>query len=147
LYGGARIHINDSNGNLPMVNAIKDYDSNIINYVQNYPPNTVAEGCGLWNSREIAGYGIGSIFLSRTAVAIAHLLKVKQMLALCAPYTVKLCESIGYEIETSLGNNGTFHYPIDDLLATTMILKDVANVPLAEPENREAIFQLRNVQH
>jgi hypothetical protein len=146
LYGGARIHINDADGNLPMVNAIKDYDPKIIEYLKSFPPNSVAEGCGLWNSREIAGYGIGSIFLSRTAVAIAHLLNIKHMLALCAPYTVKLCESIGYEIEVSLGNNGTFNYPKEDLLATTMILKDVANVPLAEPDNRDAIFQLRNVQ-
>jgi hypothetical protein len=49
----------------------------------------------------------------------------------------------GYEIETSVGNNGTFYYPKLDLIATTMLLKDPDTLAKAIDEERDAIFRLR----
>ncbi|MBC7383064.1 MAG: hypothetical protein H7296_08735, partial [Bacteroidia bacterium] len=99
--------------------------------------------CGLWNSREIAGYGVGSIFLSRACVAIATQIGLKTLFALCAPYTVNMGFNSGYIIETSIGNGGTFYYPKLDLIATTMILKDADTLNLAIDEERNAVFSLR----
>jgi len=63
---------------------------------------------------------------------------------LCAPYTVKMAELVGYNIETSVGNNGTFYYPKLDLLATSMILKDLDTLSSADADERNAIFKLRS---
>lgn len=51
---------------------------------------------------------------------------------------------VGYNIETSIGNEGTFYYPKLDLLATSMILQDVDTLSSADDEERAAIFKLRN---
>jgi hypothetical protein len=128
---------------LPIEEATCKLDSGITDLVWKFAQQGTGELCGLWNSREIAGYGIGSIFLIRAAVAIAHQIGLKSLFALCAPYTIKPVECCGMELETSIGNQGTFYYPKLDLLATTMILKDVEILSKAQEEDRDAIFKLR----
>ncbi|MDF2435509.1 MAG: hypothetical protein JWP44_5140, partial [Mucilaginibacter sp.] len=101
------------------------------------------ELCGLWNSREIAGYGIGSIFLIRTSVAISYQIGIQSLFALCAPYTIAPGEAVGMERETSIGKDGTFYYPKLDLIATTMVLKDVPTLTKAYEEDKNAILKIR----
>jgi hypothetical protein len=144
VYGGARIHVAGGTQPLPIEEATGKMDGRIFDLVWQFAQEGTGEGCGLWNSREIAGYGIGSIFLTRAAIAIAPHIGIKSLFALCAPYTVNLTKSVGYRLETSVGNNGTFYYPKLDLLATTMILDDVNDLGLASEENRDAILALRN---
>lgn len=143
VYGGARIHVAGGSQPLPIEQATGMMDPTVFDLVWNYAQYGTGEGCGLWNSREIAGYGIGSIFLTRAAIAIAPQIGLKSLFALCAPYTVKLTESVGYQLETSIGNNGTFYYPKLDLVATTMILKDINVLSSANEQNRNAIMELR----
>ena len=50
---------------------------------------------------------------------------------------------VGFKVETSLGNEGLFYYPKEDLLATAVILKDVVQLSSADPFERECIFDLR----
>jgi hypothetical protein len=57
---------------------------------------------------------------------------------------VKLAESVGYRIDTSVGNNGTFYYPKLDLLATVMIMRNLDTLTEADQENKDAILSLRN---
>ncbi|HEY1008420.1 MAG TPA: hypothetical protein VGD92_14600, partial [Sphingobacteriaceae bacterium] len=125
VFGGARVHVAGGSEPLPIEQATGALDRSIFELVWQYARHGTGEICGLWNSREIAGYGIGSIFLTRAAVAISTQIGLQSLFALCAPYTVKMAETVGYEIETSIGNEGTFYYPKLDLLATTMLLKDV----------------------
>ena len=87
--------------------------------------------------------GIGAVFLTRAAVSIAPQIGLTSLFALCAPYTVKMAEHVGYETETSVGNQGTFYYPKLDLVATFMILRDVAVLSRASQEERDPIMQLR----
>jgi hypothetical protein len=47
------------------------------------------------------------------------------------------------ELEDSIGNHGTFYYPKFDLIATTMILKDVVELTKAYPEEKAAIIKVR----
>ena len=145
VYGGARIHVAGGTQALPIEEATGMMDSKIFDLVWSYAQQGTGEGCGLWNSREIAGYGIGSIFLTRAAIAIAPRIGLKTLFALCAPYTINLTKAVGYRQETGVGNNGTFYYPKLDLLATTMILDDVENLPTASDEDKEAIFSLRKM--
>lgn len=144
VYGGARVHVAGGSEPLPVEQATGSLDPSIYPLVWKFAQHGTGEICGLWNSREIAGYGIGSIFLTRAAVAISAQIGLQSLFALCAPYTVKMAESVGYRIETSIGNAGTFYYPKLDLLATTMILPDVATLALATPEERDAIVKIRN---
>lgn len=144
VYGGARIHVAGGTQPLPIEQATGAMDDTVFDLVYQYAQEGTGEGCGLWNSREISGYGIGSIFLTRAGVAIAPQIGIKSLFALCAPYTVKLSESVGYRQETSIGNNGTFYYPKLDLVATTMILQDLDGLSETNEENKEAIRALRN---
>jgi hypothetical protein len=81
--------------------------------------------------------------LIRAAVAIAHQLGLQSLFALCAPYTIKPVACCGMELEPSIGKAGTFYYPKLDLLATTMLLKDLGTLSKAQEEDKEAIFRIR----
>lgn len=141
--GGARVHIANKKYKLPVELALLELDSKITLLIENQISMGTGEICGLWNSREVSGMGIGAVFLTRAAVAISVQIGLSSLFALCAPYTVKLAENAGYEIEKSIGNLGTFYYPKLDLLATLMNLKDVKFLPKASLEDTIAITELR----
>lgn len=143
VFGGARVHVAGGSDPLPIEQATSSLDTGIFDLVWKYAQQGTGELCGLWNSREISGYGIGCIFLVRAAVAISHQIGLQSLFALCAPYTIKPVESCGMELETSIGNDGTFYYPKLDLLATTMLLKDVATLSKGQEEDKIAIFKIR----
>lgn len=144
VVSGLRIHVADTEFPLPLEGAIAPVDSKIFELVGEYRERGgTGEIGGLWNSRMISGYGIGAIFLSRTSLVIAEQLNVPTLFALCAEYTLKPTLQKGFEIEENIGNNGTFFYPKLDLVATLAVLKDVENLPLALPVEREFILDLR----
>lgn len=143
LYGGARVHVAGGTQPLPIEQAVGMLDKHIYKLVWEYNKLGTGELCGLWHSREIMGYGVGSIFLIRAAVAISYKIGIQSLFALCAPYTIKPGESVGMVFETSVGNNGTFYYPKLDLIATAMILKDVNQLSKAFKEDKDAIINIR----
>lgn len=143
VYGGARVHVAGGNQPLPIEQATCAMDPKIFDLIWHYAQHGTGELCGLWNSREIAGYGIGSIFLIRTTVAISYQIGIQSLFALCAPYTIPPGEAVGMEIEKSVGNDGAFYYPKLDLIATTMILKDVPTLSKAHDEDKNAIIDIR----
>lgn len=143
ILAGARIQLADGKHPLPIEDAIGHKDGRVYSYVENLREEGVGELCGLWNSRKIAGFGIGSIFLGRTSVAVASQLNIKSLLALCAPSTKRNCFRTGFTVEKSLGNEGEFFYPKEDLVATALIIKDVNSLDDANEEERELIMELR----
>lgn len=144
VYGGGRIQIRSKEIKMPMEGAIAILDKKIYPYVDAIGDYNVAEFCGLWNSKEVAGYGIGSIFMGRIGVAVTTQLSIKYLMALCSPATLRNCLKVGFEIIREMGNNGTLYYPKEDLIATSLIIKDIYNLPLANPQEREAIQSLRD---
>lgn len=144
VYGGSRVHVSGGTQLLPIEEATGFMDKTIYDIVNEYAYNGTGEICGLWNSREVAGMGIGSVFLTRACVAIAEQIKLDSLFALCAPYTVKMAESVGYHLLDKVGNKGTFYYPKLDLVATAMILEDVETISKAEPEERAHIETMRH---
>lgn len=143
IVGGGRIQMRSENFPLPLEGAILEKDVSIVEFMSQFNDLEVAEYCGLWNSREIAGYGIGSIYLIRIGVALASFLGLKNLMAFCSPVIVKKAESVGFEIITSLGDEGRFLYPKEGLIATIMEIKDVNNIPTAIEEEKDFIFNLR----
>ena len=143
LFGGARIHAADGVHALPIEGAVGELDSNIHQMVKTLAVNGTGEICGLWNSKEVAGLGIGAIFSSRAAVAIGTQLGLTSVFSLSSPVTVRFSEFQGGNVVTSLGNNGTFYYPKINLLATVCCIADILNLPLCNPVERERILDLR----
>ena len=143
VYGGARVHVAGGSEPLPIEQATGAMDAGIFDLVWRFAQHGTGELCGLWNSREIAGYGIGSIFLIRTAIAISYQIGLQSLFALAAPYTVAPAEAVGMEVEKSIGNDGTFYYPKLDLLATIMLLRDVPTLSKAYEEEKNAIIKIR----
>lgn len=144
IYAGARIQIAGGKYQLPIEKAVSKLDPCIHKFIAERLSNGVGELCGLWNSREVVGLGIGSLYLGRIGVAISTQLNLKTLLALCAPITVRNCIKMGFLLETSLGNNGTFYYPKEDLIATVVTLSDTSSFLTAEPKERDIILDLRN---
>ena len=149
VYGGARIQVAGGSLRLPIEDALTKFDRSIHKLVTDLIPAGTGELCGLWNSREVAGLGIGSIYLSRIGVAITSQLNIKTLFALCAPATVKNAKRVGFSVDTRLGNSGTFYYPKEGLIATAVFLDDIDTLPSADPLEREKILELRKmpVQH
>lgn len=143
MVGGIRIHIADGKTRLPMEDAISIVDTKVYKLIDSYAAMGTAELCGLWNSKSTAGLGIGSYFLMRAGISAATRLNLTTLFALCAPHTLNISVEKGFQIEKSIGNQGTFIYPKLDLLATSILIKDLANLPIAIPSERKLILELR----
>ncbi|WP_316841223.1 hypothetical protein [Pedobacter gandavensis] len=140
--GGARIQIADDELPLPIEDAIGKLDPKIFDQLIERKLLKTGELCGLWNSREIAGFGIGSIFLIRASVALAYTLGLHSLFALCAPATVRGGKRTGFDVNIAVGNNGQFYYPKLDLIATAVIIDNLRTLEKAEPTIRELVFDL-----
>ena len=148
VYGGARLQIATGEYPLPIETALGRYDPKIYEMVAHDRMNGgTCELCGLWNSREVAGMGIGSFVLTRAGAVVSIQLPVKSVYVLCAPITVRLGRRVGAVVEHSLGNDGLFYYPKDDLIATAMRVPDVSTLSEADPEELVTIKDLRERPH
>jgi hypothetical protein len=143
VLGGARLQAADGKNPLPMETAAGYMDPRVYDLVKKHMPGGTAEVCGLWNSMEVAGMGIGSIFLIRAALAISDQIGLDSMFALCSPYTTRIAGNYGFQVERSVGNDGTFYYPKLDLLATIVVQNDAHQLPNASALESERIFDLR----
>jgi hypothetical protein len=143
VYGGARLQIADGVTPLPLEEATGYMDKNVTEIVKKQMQFGTAELCGLWNSREVAGLGVGAFFATKAGVVIAEQLSLKSIFALCAPITVKFANKVGCTICKDIGNQGTFYYPKLDLVATIVLLNDTEKLTDAEPEVRKSILYLR----
>jgi len=143
LFGGARVHAADGIHPLPIESAVGPLDASIYPMVKLHAAKGTGELCGLWNSIEVAGLGIGAIFASRAVLAIATQIGLTTIFSLCSPLTVKFSEWQGGRVITGIGNNGTFYYPKHHLLATAVFVPDMVNMPDTAPTERERIMDLR----
>jgi hypothetical protein len=138
-YGGARVQLADGILPLPIETAIGKYDHKIYDTIK----TGSAEICAMWNSKEVAGMGIGSQVLARAGVVLAAQMPIDNFHVLCAPITTRIGKRVGFTIDESLGDKGTFFYPKDDFIATAMVINDVYKLEHADPKERELIYDLR----
>jgi len=144
ISGGARVQLVSKNYPLPIEKALSKFDPNIHKMVSKLSLNGTGELCGLWNSREVAGLGLGARYLGWIGIAISTQLHLNTLFALCAPATVKSSVKMGFLVETSLGNNGTFYYPKEDLIATAALVNDISTLSTAGTEERKKILDMRD---
>lgn len=147
LLGGVKIHVAGGTQPLPIEEALGDADEKIYKMIKKYTLNGTGELCGLWNAKEVAGYGY-NILLTRAAAALGNNdnnngFQIKSLFILCAPWTVELAKNVGFVVEKKLGNVGTFWYPKPDLLASVLMIKDTEKLEHADPKERNMIFDLR----
>ena len=148
LYGGTRLQIADGINPLPIEEATWTMDTRIHDVVAKYAVNGTGELSGLWNSMEVAGYGIGSLFPIMASIVIAEQIGLESLFFLCSPFTVRFNKWVGSRIITEVGNSGTFYYPKLDLLATAVVLEDAITLENAHPRERENIkFMRQNLLH
>jgi len=147
VVGGARIHIANQESILPIEQAIKPIDNSISSLIHSEKNQRVGEICAIWNSKVISGCGISFVLIrsciAKSGIILANQLKLNKLFALCAPWTVKMFQNVGYEIYTDIGEQGTYPYPKPDLRATVMMINDTDSINLANSLDKQIIFELR----
>lgn len=143
ILGGARMQLASEILPLPMEKAIGFKDPRIYQIVKDEMNEGVGEFCGLWNSRKVAGMGLGSMYLGRACIAMAPKAGMKTLMGLCAPSTKENSLKIGFKVDLRLGNQGEFNYPRENLVATALVIDDLENIPDAEEDDRNRILELR----
>ena len=150
-YGGARVHKASGTNQLPIQEAISYLDPSINEFVKDRVDDGIGEICGLWNSLEVAGMGVGSVYLIRAGLSLANQLGIQGMFAFCSPYTYRMAASFGFFPLREIGESGKFSYPTDKLIATVTYQEDTeAMVGSNELESasiselREQPFQQKN---
>lgn len=145
--GGVRVHVSNGSIKLPMEVAIGKVEENVYEFMDKHAANGAGELCGLWNSREVAGFGVGTTYLMWAGIALTTQLQLNSLFALCAEHTLKISVEKGFVIEMGLGNRGTFFYPKIDLIATSIIVRDPDKLTIADARHREQILGLRENLH
>lgn len=143
VLGGSRMQLSANGFPLPIEKAIAFKDPRIYAVVDRYAPTGVGELCGMWNSRKVAGMGLGSVFLGIASIAIASRIGMNTVLSLCAPSTRAMAGRLGFVLNEELGNKGEFIYPKENLVATAMVLEDPDKVSHAAEFEQNRILKLR----
>ena len=142
-YGGARVHAYGGSQVLPIEEATLEMDPTIVDHVKRFAPQGTGELCGLWNSIEVAGMGIGAVYLIRCAIAILTQLGLGTCWALCSPFSARIAKNSGFLKYPDVGNDGTFYYPKIDLLATACLVEDSSKLEFGNPDEVQRIQELR----
>jgi hypothetical protein len=143
LVGGIRIQISDVDNYLPVETAIGKMDARIHNIVSNFRNNGgVGELCALWNAKSVSGIGI-SILLTRAGISVTNQLSIKTLMGICADYTLKMFQQVGFVVENNLGNNGEFPYPNPNYTARVLGIMNAASLETAAAYDKERMSALR----
>lgn len=110
LAAGVRIHLKN-NIPLPLEEAIGEMDPAIYKLVSACElPGETGEICALWNNKK--GMKVTEKLMI-AALAFCEKLPLKQLFCFSGQHMYEFVSSFGFQVETSLRNNGTFHYPND----------------------------------
>lgn len=144
LLGGIRIQLADGIEPLPVENAIGYLDNNIYSLVENYAINgKVGELSGLWVNNRLKGLGFGP-HLVRAAIASSNQLNFKTLIGICARYSLKMFNDVGFVIDESLGNQGNFHYPNKNYIAHVVGILNAITLQSANNYDKKIMTSLRD---
>lgn len=145
MVGGVRVHAYGGTQPLPIEDAVGEKDNYIYQLVKELDDQgKTGELCGLWNSRKVAGMGLSHVLL-RTAIAVLDQLKFTTLVGICDINNLdRFFGRLGFEIERSVGNNGTFYYPKSDLIAVAVIIRNIYTLDSSEKESYDKIMELRS---
>lgn len=144
LVGGIRVQVADGITPLPVELAIGKMDDRIHERVMHYATNGgVGELCGLWVDNSLKGVGM-SYYLVRAAIASSHQLNFKTMIGICAGYTLKMFQDVGFTIDHQLGDEGNFTYPNDNYIAHVVGILNAVTLETASNYDKIKMLELRN---
>jgi hypothetical protein len=144
VVGGIRMQISDEDNKLPVEKAIGNMDSNIFNIVKRFRENGgVGELCGLWNSKEVAGFGI-SVLLTRAGISTTNQFECETLMGICAEYTLDMFRRVGFVVDDSLGLNGEFPYPNNSYIARVLGIMNSSTLNTAHEYDKQRMQSLRN---
>jgi hypothetical protein len=144
ILGGAKLVIFDGVGNLPLLKLLNDDYPELLGLLKNFSLNGLVEISGLWNSRSVAGLGLGSEQLIRTSIAICGLLDIETVITFCSPFVTRFAELYGFAPLSSFGKNGSIPFPDDRWMSTINILEDPHLMSKADVNEKQLIEELRN---
>ncbi len=142
MVGGIKLQIDDGVKPLPMQSAVEKLDPGIVKELAALQPAGNGEVCGLWNASRYANKGI-PILLSLAVTAIATQAGARHMVCFVAHYTKKHPSKNGFVVMESLGDKGSFDYPVPRIKSIVMVNPDTVLLPHASIEQRHRIFSLR----
>lgn len=142
VVGGVRLHATSTMEPLPLEDAIGDLDSRVGEEIYKYAIGTTGELCGLWGSRQIAGSGISDL-LVRSLVAITEQLSLVSLFTFCSEYTTDLGKRVGFCLNESVGDGGSFIYPGINYVGKFFCIDDITNLQSANACDRVRIMDLR----
>ena len=143
LLGGIRIQIANGLYPLPVEDAIGEIDSKIYEIVEyNGMNGGVGELSGLWIDNRLRGLGTG-VYMVRAAIASASQLLFKTMIGICGDVTLQMFKDVGFVVEESIGRNGTFLYPNDELIAHAVGILDAVTLNNASNHDKIIMESLR----
>ncbi len=143
ILGGVRIHMADGKEKLPLENAIGKMDPKVYNIIRKHIDTGTGELCGLWNSKEVSGYGI-SLILIRAGISMVNQIHLASLFTICADYTMPMVKRVGFTVENSIGDNGDFIYPNENYIARVLKRINAVTLEQAEEIDRTRIFNLRD---
>lgn len=144
LLGGIRVQVSDEIFSLPVEIAISKMDDRIHSIVKSYRlDGGVGELCGLWNSKKIAGYGT-SMILIRAGISITDQLNIKTLIGICAQYSLKMFQNVGFVVDKDLGNMGDFPYPNEKYTANVVGILNSNTLCTSNPLDKSRIVSIRN---
>lgn len=141
VLGGVKIHKVGGTQWLPVEEGVGYLDERLFDVVKKYSLDGAGEACGLWNAREVSGWGL-SLIMMQAIISVSNQVKVTTLFGLSSDHTLELFESLGYRIIRTLGNKGDFVYPTPDYLAR-VIKMNATTLTGALPYNKESVFALR----
>lgn len=143
LLGGIRIQLADGKYPLPVEDAIGYLDNNIYKVVSYYANNGgVGELSGLWLDNRLKGLGFGH-YLVRAAIASSSQLNFNTMIGICAGYSLKMFNDVGFVIDQSLGKGGDFPYPNKNYIAHVVGILNAITLQSASKHDKDIMTSLR----
>lgn len=143
ILGGAKIVISDKDGNLPLLKLLDEDYPELKDYLKEYEEDGLVEISGLWNSRSVAGLGLGSEHLIRTSIAICGLLDISTVITFCSPFVTRFAELYGFTPMAKFGQNGSIPFPDNRWMSTINVLLDPLEMSKANDIEKELILELR----
>lgn len=143
ILGGSKMVIFDEKNNLPLLNLLSEDYPELLGYLQEYSEHGLVEISGLWNSRSVAGLGLGSEQLIRTSIAICGLLEIGTVITFCSPFVTRFAELYGFVPLAQFGQNGSIPFPDNRWMSTINVLDDPKIMSRANDNEKEIIFDLR----
>lgn len=142
MVGGIRLEVGKPGRVLPMKEALMKLDPSVDRVLFDLAGSGMAEVCGLWVAKEFIGRGLPQL-LALSAVSISNQFGMESLVCLVAHYTLRQAIKAGFVPIESVGDQGTFTYPIPAIKAIAMVVPDTISLHTAPLAYREAMLSLR----